>query len=56
MNFAHHVARPDIALVPHVFSDSQRSRLLAEVANWFAEHAEMDLDRFLTLLDAARAS
>ena len=46
---------PDIPAGVHDLTPAQSDYLARLVAVWFNDHAEMERDRFLTLLDEAKA-
>lgn len=48
-----HQIPPGVAC--RMLTDSEAHHLSGLVGQWFAEHAEMDRARFLTLLDEAKA-
>lgn len=49
------MTRPDIPAGVHDLTPAQTDYLTALTALWFMDHAEMDRDRFLTLLDEVKA-
>lgn len=49
------ITRADILTSVYDLHTDQSDMLARACGAWFAEHAEMDRDRFLTLLDEAKA-
>lgn len=49
------ITRADILTEAYDLHVDQSDHLARFVAKWFAEHAEMDRARFVTLLDEAKA-